>query len=183
MSLFSRFFRKAPPPSLPVPPPSSQERLSEEAALSGQSVPDRSRARAAANEEETLKAAIDGHDEPTIARLVIEGTSTKVRQMAAHAIEDPVMLRQLIRDARGGNDKSVYKILMSKRETLLEQERKLEHLHAEIGAVSAALERHSQRAYDPLFTPTLEQLESRWKGVAAQADPAAGQKVQQAIDR
>src|SRR5579862_5243166 len=134
MSLFSRFFRKAPPPSLPVPPPSSQERLSEEAALSGQSVPDRSRA--AANEEETLKAAIEGHDEPTIARLVIEGTSTKVRQMAAHAIEDPVMLRQLIRDARGGNDKSVYKILMSKREALLEQERKLEHLHAEIGAVN-----------------------------------------------
>jgi hypothetical protein len=144
-------------------------------------VPDRSKA--AASDEETLKAAIDSHDAPTIARLVIEGTSTKVRQMAARAIEDPVTLRQLIRDARGGNDKSVYKILTSKRDILLEQERKLEHLHAEIGAASAALERHSQRTYDPLFTPTLEQLENRWKGVAAQADPHVAQKVQQAIDR
>jgi hypothetical protein len=144
-------------------------------------VPDR--ARVAATDEETLKAAIAGHDVPTIARLVLEGTSTKVRQMAARAIEDPVRLRQLIRDARGGKDKSVYKILMSKRDALLEQERKLEQLHAEIGVVTAAVERHSQRPYDPLFTPTLEQLESRWKLVAAEAGADIGQKVQQAIDR
>jgi hypothetical protein len=183
MSLFSRFFRKAPPPSTPVPPSLSQERPFEDAdtAPSGQSVPDR--ARAAATEEQTLKAAIDEHDGPTIARLVIEGTSTKVRQMAAHAIDDPVMLRQLIRDARGGNDKSVYKILTSKRDVLLEQERKLEQLRAEIGAVTAAIERHSQRAYDPLFTPTLEQLENRWKVVAADADPGVRQKAQQSIDQ
>src|ERR1700676_2037873 len=182
MSLFSRFFRKAPSPSLPVPPPSSQERISEDAdVLSGQRMPDRSRV--AASEEETLKAAIDSHDGPTIARLVIEGTSTKVRQMAARAVEDPVMLRQLIRDVRGGNDKSVYKILTSKRDVLLEQERKLEQLQAEIGAASASLERHSHRTYDPLFTPTLDQLENRWKEIAADADPEVGQKVQQAIDR
>jgi hypothetical protein len=182
MSLFSRFFRKAPPPS-PVPPSLSQERLSEKAdtAASRQSVPDR--AQAVATEEETLKAAIDGHDEPTIARLVIEGTSTRIRQMAARSIEDPATLRQLIRDARGGNDKSVYKILTSKRDVLLEQERKLEQLQAEITAVATAIERHSQRAYDALFTPTLEQLENRWKGVAQDADPGVGQKVQQSIDR
>jgi len=43
--------------------------------------------------------------------------------------------------------------------------RKLEHLKAEIAAVAAALERHSQRPYDHLVTPTLEQLETRWKVV------------------
>src|SRR3984893_14286361 len=184
MSLFARFFRKAPPTSPPVPPSVSQDRLSQNAgpvASRQARAPDRTQV--AASEEETLKAAIDGHDGPTIARLVIEGTSTKVRQMAARAVEDPVMLRQLIRDVRGGNDKSVYKILTSKRDVLLEQERKLEQLQAEIGAVSAALERHSQRTFDPLFTPTLEQLQNRWKVVAADADPGVGQKVQQAIDR
>src|SRR5712671_5971422 len=118
-----------------------------------------------------------------IARLVIEGTSTKIRQQAAHAIEDPATLRQLIRDARGGNDKSVYKILTSKRDVLLEQTRKLEHLRAGIAAVAAALERHSQRPYDHLFTPTLEQLETRWKVVAGDTDPNAAQRVQQSIDR
>jgi hypothetical protein len=183
MSLFSRFFRKAPSPSVPVPPSLPQERPFQDAdtALSGQSASDR--ARVAAAEEETLKAAIDVHDGPTIARLVIEGSSTKVRQTAARAVEDPVMLRQLIRDVRGGNDKSVYKILTAKRDVLLEQERKVEQLQAEIGAVTAAIERHSQRSYDPLFTPTLEQLENRWKVVAADADPGIQQKAQQSIDR
>lgn len=178
MSLFSRFFRKAPPSA----PPLSQEPPGNGAAAPPiQSVPDRTRV--VATEEETLKAAIEGHDGPTIARLVIEGTSTRIRQQAAHAIEDPATLRQLIRDARGGNDKSVYKILTSKRDVLLEQTRKLEHLHAEIAAVAAALERHSQRPYDPLFTPALEQLETRWKVVAGDTDPEAAQKVQQSIDR
>ena len=178
MSLFSRFFRKAPPSA----PPLSQEPPGNGAAAPPiQSVPDRTRV--VATEEETLKAAIEGHDGPTIARLVIEGTSTRIRQQAAHAIEDPATLRQLIRDARGGNDKSVYKILTSKRDVLLEQTRKLEHLHAEIAAVATALERHSQRPYDPLFTPTLEQLETRWKVVAGDTDPEAAQKVQQSIDR
>src|SRR5882757_4069249 len=126
MSLFSRFFRRAPPPS---------------------SAP-----------EEPLGAAIAGHDVHTIARLVVAGTSTKVRQLAAHSIEDPVQLRQLIKDVRGGNDKSVYRILARKRDALLTHVRQLEQLQAEISAVSAALERHSRRRYDPLFTPTLEQL-------------------------
>jgi len=143
-------------------------------------VPDRTQV--AITEEETLKAAIGAHEGATIARLVIEGTSTKVRQLAARAVEDPEMLRQLIRDVRGGKDKSVYKILTSKRDLLLEQERKLEQLRAEIQAAQAALERHSLRSYDPLFTPTLEQLEIRWKAVAAQADAQVAQKVQQSID-
>jgi hypothetical protein len=182
MSLFSRFFRKAPPPSPPVPSSPAQERPSAAGtAPSGQGLPDR--LQAAAAEEETLKAAIEGRDGPTIARLVIEGTSTKVRQMAARAIDDPAMLRQLIRDARGGKDKSVYKILTSKRDVLLEQERKLEQLQGEINAVTAALERHSQRPYDPLFTPTLEQLENRWKVVSAEAGADISHRVQESIDR
>ncbi|MDB6047100.1 MAG: hypothetical protein JWM63_5651 [Gammaproteobacteria bacterium] len=176
MSLFSRFFRKAPPPS-PAPEASPEP----DTVRPEQSVPDR--ALMAAREEETLKAAIDGHDAQTVARLVVGGTSTKVRQLAAQAIEDPIQLRQLIKAVRGGNDKSVYKILARKRDVLLTQARELEQLQAEIGAVSTALERHSHRPYDPLFTPTLEQLQNRWKALAADADPEILQKVQHAIDR
>ncbi|MGH8323805.1 MAG: hypothetical protein ACRETD_08425, partial [Steroidobacteraceae bacterium] len=145
------------------------------------SVPER--ALVAAQEEETLKAAIAGHDTETIARLVIEGATTKIRQRAAQAIEDPVMLRRLIRDVRGGNDKSVYKILTSNRDALLAQARKLAQLQAAVGAAAAALERHSHRPYDQLFGPTLEQLGNRWQEVAANADPSVLQQVQQAIDR
>src|SRR5689334_13725750 len=110
MSLFSRLFRKA-PPRLPVPSPSPEPGSGPESAVSRSSEPKPDRALAAATEEKLLQTAIDQRDGATIARLVTAGTSTKVRQRAAHAVEDPEVLRQLIRDVRGGNDKSVYKIL------------------------------------------------------------------------
>lgn len=175
MSLFSRF-RKAPPPSVPEKQP---ENIVTQPSTPG--APDA--ALLAAQEEETLKSAIAAGDTRTVARLVIEGASTKIRQHAAEAVDDPAQIRQLIRDARGGKDKSVYKILTRKRDALLAHEREVEQLHAEISAVSASMERHSHRPYDPLFTPTLEQLEIRWKAVAATAKPDVAEATQQAIDR
>jgi hypothetical protein len=175
MSLFSRF-RKEPTPNGPaepheIVPEKPAVPVGPEAAL------------IAAQEEERLSAAIAGGDTQTVATLVIEGTSTKLRQRAAEAIDDPAQIRQLLRDARGGKDKSVYKILTRKRDVLLAQEREVQQLQAEVGAVVAAMERHSHRHYDPLFTPTLEQLEIRWKAVAAHAEPDSAAQIQQAIDR
>ena len=179
MSLFSRF-RKAPPPSIPEKPPeNSMQPAAPNAPMPAGPDP----ALLAAQEEGTLKAALASGDSTTVARLVIEGSSTKIRQAAAEAIEDPAQIRQLIRDARGGKDKSVYKILTRKRDALLAQEREVEHLRAEANATAAALDRHSHRHYDPLFTPTLEQLESRWNSVAAHAEPDVVQVTRQAIDR
>ena len=175
MSLFTRF-KKAPSPAAPEKPP---EPIAAKAPVPGAPDP----AVLAAQEEEALKTAIAAGDTQAVARLVIEGSSTKLRQQAAEAIDDPAQIRQLIRDARGGKDKSVYKILTRKRDVLLAQEREVEHLHAEVNAVSAAMERHSHRHFDPLFTPTLEQLELRWKAVAAHAEPEIAQTTQQSIDR
>jgi hypothetical protein len=177
MSFLSRFFRKAPP--TPLAPQKLPEPVAPAAPVP--SVPDR--ALLAAKEEEALRAAIDSQDTQTITRMVLEGTSTRIRQLAAQAIDDPVLLRQLLKDARGGNDKSVYRILARKRDALLAQEREREQIQAEINAVSTAIERHSHRPYDPLFTPALEQLENRWKAVVAHAEPDVAQAVQHAVDR
>lgn len=130
-----------------------------------------------------MQAAIGAGDIQAVARLVIAGTSTRVRQSAAHAIEDQDVLRQLIRDVRGGNDKGVYKILTSKRDLMIEQTRKFEQLQAEIHAAARDLERHSQRAYDASYRPTLDQFESRWETLAEQADPELRGRVQQWIAR
>ena len=176
MSLFSRLFRKAPLPALP--PEKSPENL--EPPRPAPNIPDR--ALVASKEAAELEAALEADDAQTIGRLVLEGTSTKVRQQAAQAVRDLPQLRQLIKDVRGGNDKSVYKILTGKRDALLAQARQREQLDAEIVAASTALERHSHRPYDPLFTPTLEQLQGRWSAVAADAEPDLRQKVQDAID-
>lgn len=182
MSLFSRLFRKVPSLS-PLPASAPQPARSEKAEKVHPDPGTADRARAAAAEEGALQSAIDARDIQAVARLVVEGTSTKVRQAAAAAIDDPDVLRQLIRDVRGGNDKRVYKILTSKRDVLLDQARKLEQLQAETHAVAEALERLSQRPYDTLSSPKLDQFESRWKVVAAQADPELCGRVQQWIDR
>ncbi len=175
MSLFSRF-RKPPAPSVPAKPP-------ETVAPKASEPPAPETVVVAAQEEQSLQAAIAAGDTQTIARLVIEGASTKIRQLAAEAIDDPAQIRQLIRDARGGKDKSVYKILTHKRDLLLAQEREVEHLQAEVAATAAAIEKHSHRPYDPMFTPTLEQLEGRWNAVAEHAAPDVAEKARQAIDR
>lgn len=175
MSLFSRF-RKAPPPSATAQPEHSAA-----AAPDAEPAPDA--AIVAAQEEESLRTSIAAGDSQAIAHLVLDGTSTKIRQAAAEAIDDPEQIRKLIKHARGGNDKSVYKILVRKRDALNAQERELAHLNAEIEAVSAAIARHSHRAYDPLFTPTLDQLENRWHAVASRATPEVVQSTQQSVDR
>jgi len=181
MSLFSRLFRKAPAAvASPEKPVATQAPPAQPAA------PERSAAilaAAAAKEEEALKAAIEARDAQAIARFVTQGSSTKVRQQAAQAVDDPAQLRQLIKEVRGGNDKSVYKILTRKRDAELAQTRQLEQRRAEIEAAAAALERHSHRGYDALFTPTLDQLQIRWEAVAAEAEPDLRLRVQSAIDR
>jgi len=177
MSLFSRLFRRAPLlPSAPGKPAEKADTKPPQESVPHHAPP-------TAREEEALKAAIDGRDAQAIARLVLEGSSTKIRQLAAEAIEDAAQLRYLIKQARGGKDKSVYKILSRKREAQLAHERQVGQLGAEITAVSAAIERHSYRPYDPLFTPTLERLEVRWNVVAARAEPDVARGVQDAIDR
>lgn len=130
-----------------------------------------------------MQSAIDGGDFQAVARLVVAGTSTKLRQAAAQAIDDPDLLRQLLREVRGGNDKNVYKVLAAKRDAQLAQARQQEQLQAERQALAEAVERHSQRPYDSAYAGWLDQLESRWTAMAAQADTELGRRVQQAIDR
>jgi hypothetical protein len=175
MPFFSRF-RKAPPPSAPVKQKQEVVTVAPVAAA-----PDA--ALLAAKEEEILKAAIESGDSSAVALSVIDGSSTRIRQLAAEAIENPEQIRQLIRKVRGGNDKNVYKILTRKRDALLAREREIEQQQAEISAIAAELERHSRRPFDPLFTPTLEQLENRWNAAAANAEPGVIQTTRLAIDR
>jgi hypothetical protein len=177
MSLFSRLFRKAPLPSVSPGKPAAGA----EVVPLNQTIPDR--ASIAAREEAALKTALEDDDFQAVARLVVGGSSTKIRQRAAEKIEDPEILRQLVRDVRGGNDKNVYRILTRKRDALVAHGRKLEQLRAEIEAASAAIERHSHRSYEPLFGPALEQLENRWNAIAPHAQPELIQKTQRAVLR
>jgi hypothetical protein len=174
MSLLTRLFRKTAthddevqslPPAVeiePIAPPKAPAR------------PD---------DEQVLKAALAARDTATVARLVVEGSSTRVRQLAAEAVDEPDMLRQLLRDARGGGDKSVYRILRQKCDALLAQEREIQQIEAAIEARCASLERHSKRHYDELFMPTLELFEADWRKLESRASDTTIARAQHAIAR
>jgi hypothetical protein len=177
MSLFARLFRKAPPAPAARTPESTTAAAAEKAQVE-QAV----RAEKAARDEDTLQVALAGGDTAVLLKLVVEGSSTRVRQQAAGAIQDVEQLRQLIKEVRG-KDNSVYRILQAKREELLAMQRREEQQQAEVLAVTSALERHSQRPFDALFAPTLEQLAGRWQVAARHASPDAIQKAQVALER
>ncbi|MCM2312339.1 MAG: DUF349 domain-containing protein, partial [Steroidobacteraceae bacterium] len=175
MSLLSRLFGKSPPeaaaaavsqPAVPVetpPRPDSAARTKEE--------------------EASVSQAIAAGDMAAVGRWVLEGSSTRVRQAAAHAITNPDQLRELIRATRGGKDKSVYRILTTRRDELLAAERAAQQLQAEIDAAAAGIARHSERPCDASYATTLSQLEARWQAVATHATADLQGEVARQIER
>jgi hypothetical protein len=169
MSFISKLFgRKSKPvvtaaPTPPPPPPKAPK-------------PDRSGEIAA--EEARLNAALTTHGEATIAEIVVQGISTKIRQRAADAVTSPDRIRELIRLSRG-KDNAVYKILTAKRDALLEVERAAAALQAELDAVAAGIARHARLPFDAIFEATLHEQERRWQSLAAQAPEALRLTVEQ----
>jgi hypothetical protein len=122
-------------------------------------------------------------DDPNrVAALVIEGSSSRIRQFAAQTIEDPAELKQLLKQLRG-KDKSVYKIIKQKCDALRAEEQRIAQIQIDVDTLCASLERHSHRIYDALYAPSLRQFEAQWTSLEAQAGPQARERVIPAIDR
>lgn len=117
-----------------------------------------------------------------VAQLVLESPSSRLRQLAAQAIEDPAQLRGLLKQVRS-KDKNVYKILKQKCDALNAEDRKAAQIAAEVGALCQSLERHSHRIYDALYPSVLEQLTGRWRSLGPRPDANTEQRGNQAIDR
>jgi hypothetical protein len=175
MSIISRILGKS-PPRVETPP-------AQPSPLPVERAPRPDHAARAREEESQLAAAIAASDTAAIARWVLAGSSTAVRQAAAQAIVDPDQLRELIRATRGGKDKNVYRILTATRDGQLAAERALQEQQDEIEAVSTAIARHSERAHDALYAATLSQLESRWRAVAAGTPTEVQATVTQQLQR
>jgi hypothetical protein len=130
-----------------------------------------------------LPQALASIDDPIqVAQLVVESPSSRLRQLAAQVVEDPVQLRQLLKQVRT-KDKNVYKILKQKCDALNAEDRKVAEIAGEVSALCASLERHSHRTYDALYTSAFEQLHTRWRSLTTQPDANTEQRGAQAIDR
>ena len=127
-----------------------------------------------------LLARID--DQATLATLAADGPSSRVRQLAAAAIDDPAQLHELLPRVRG-KDKSVYKLIKHKCDALAAAKREAEEYAREVTELCASLERHSARTHDSFYGTTLEALTARWQALPARPGPQVEQRAEQAIER
>lgn len=129
-----------------------------------------------------LTRALDLIDDPQrLVKLVIEGSSSHLRQLAAHRIEDPAQLKQLLKQVRG-KDNGVYKIIKQKCDALRAEEQRITQIDSDVEAACGSLDRHSRRPHDALYLPSFEQLEAQWLTLEAQAAPQVRERATLAID-
>ena len=121
-------------------------------------------------------------DLAALARLACEGPSSRVRQAAANAIEDPAQLRDLLQRLRG-KDKAAYRIVKYKCDAIAAVKRRAEDFVREADALCAALERLSNRLPDPLYPASLEVLTAQWLALPMRPDPDVEQRGLAAIER
>jgi len=168
MSLLSRLFGK----SRPAPAATQASKPT----VAAESSPPPDHAARARDEEAAVSQAVAAGDMAAIGKWVIEGGSTRVRQVAAQAITDPDQLRELIRASRG-KDKNVYRILTTKRDALVAEQRSAQQREAEVTAAATAIARHSERPCDAAYVATLARLDARWQAVAPHASAELREEV------
>jgi hypothetical protein len=172
MSLISRILGKSPPAGGPPadtrpevvaepPPPDPEARRREE--------------------EASLAQSLAAGDLAGVGRWVLEGSSTRVRQMAAQHISDPEQLRELIRATRHGNDKTVHRILTDKRDEQAAEARRLEQQQADVETAAAAIARHAGQPCDASYASTLDRLEARWRALESNATADVQAEVAQQL--
>jgi hypothetical protein len=120
MSIFSRLFGKSPPATAAAP---VSERETEV-----ESLPPPDPSARAREEEASLSQAIAAGDKVAVGKWVLEGSSTRIRQMAARNITDPEQLQELIPATRHGKDKNVHRILTTRRDEQLAEIRSAQQL-------------------------------------------------------
>jgi hypothetical protein len=135
------------------------------------------------NDSELLHQAVASIGDPQrVAKIATEGSSSRIRQLAAQSIEDPTVLRQLLKAVRG-KDNGVYKIIKQKCNLLRAEEQRIAQIESDVNALCASLEHQSLRAYDSRYLPSLEQLEARWLTLEKHAAPELRARAHQAMDR
>jgi hypothetical protein len=121
-------------------------------------------------------------DPALVAQLAVLNPSSRLRQLAAEAVQDPVQLKQLLKQVRS-KDKNVYKIIKRKCDALNAEERRAAQIASDVDSLCASLERHGHRPFDPLYTAAFEHLDERWRSLTPAPSAAIIQRAEAAIDR
>jgi hypothetical protein len=120
--------------------------------------------------------------EPERRLLVLAGSSSRIRQLAAQSVSDPTELRQLLKQLHG-KDKNVYKIIREKCDMLNAEEQTRDKARSDAIRACESLERHAHRTYETVYEPTLRHFHSRWRALEAHAEPDVRARAVRAIAR
>jgi hypothetical protein len=172
MKLLDRLFRTQPPAPAPVvvePPPPP---------------PEPAPPAVDPEEQQRLLRAIESGsiESAELMRLAVEGQTTRLRQAAAAAIQDPHVWQALLPRLRG-RDKAAYKLIKQRHDAVLAEQRNLAQARSDAEALCAAIEKHAARPYDSLFASALAAYDARWQALPAVVDAALRQRGQLALDR
>jgi hypothetical protein len=130
-----------------------------------------------------LTQALSLIDAPhALSKLVLEGSSSRVRQAAAQNIQDPDELKQLLKQGRD-KDKSAYKIIKQKCDALHAEEMRIAQIEADVAALCASLEQHAAHSPYESYPAALEHLEERWHALEWQAAAEFKKRADEAIAR
>jgi hypothetical protein len=134
------------------------------------------------SDPERLPRTLASIDEAERRALVIGGPSSRVRQLAAQSVSDPIELRQLLKQLHG-KDKNVYKIIREKCDALNAAEQTIDKARNEAIRACDSLERHAHRIYETIYEPTLRHFHARWQALEAHAAPDVRARAARAIER
>jgi hypothetical protein len=134
------------------------------------------------SDPERLPRTLASIDEAERSALVLGGPSSRIRQLAAQAVSDPIEVRQLLRQLHG-KDKNVYKIIREKCDALNAAEQTIDKAHNEAIRACESLERHAHRIYEAVYEPTLRHFHTRWQALEVHAGSLVRERAARAIER
>jgi hypothetical protein len=130
-----------------------------------------------------LTQALSAIDDPrALCTLVMEGSSSRLRQAAAHSVQDPDELKQLLKLTRD-RDKSAYKIIKQKCDALHAEEERIAQIQSNVAVLCTSLEQHAVRSHYESYPAALEHLEERWRTLEPQAAAEFKKRADEAIVR
>ncbi|MEP7313142.1 MAG: DUF349 domain-containing protein [Pseudomonadota bacterium] len=135
-------------------------------------------------EQQQLLHAIESGslESAELMRLAVEGQTTRLRQAAVAAIQDPASWQALLPSLRG-RDKAAYKLIKQRLDALLAEQRNQAQAKSDAEALCASIERHAAKPHDALFAPTLSLFTARWQALPVEIDAAIRQRGKLAFER
>jgi hypothetical protein len=134
-------------------------------------------------QQQLLRAIESGSVEVAeLVRIAVEGQTTRLRQAAASAIQDPACWQALLPRLRV-RDKAAYKLLKGRLDAQLAAQRDQAQVRSDAEALCATIEKLAAKPHDALFAPSLAVYSARWQSLPADLDASIRQRGERALAR